>query len=150
MWPAFPSSEYYELVRLPDYLLRILLLQSCLRITSRSNLVLPSSCQFHLLSCCGLILRGALHNSPNRYAIYCLPLLGYTSTLPMNIIFGARILHLYYGLIIPIYQLHTVSYPSICGIGVRLMANLCLPWTFTSKNCQAFLGAPLINAYILN
>jgi hypothetical protein len=42
--------------------------------------------------------------------------------------------------ITPVYQLHTFGYPLVCGIGVRLVANLCLIRTLTGKNCQAFLA----------
>jgi len=93
-----------------------------------------------LLSCHGLRPRGALLNLPLSFKQYTAFQYEYTVGSPDYSNFGAQYLHSRYGLITPVYQLHTFGYPLVCGIGVRLAANLCLIRTLTGKNCQAFLA----------
>ncbi len=64
-----------------------------------------------------------------------------TLSTSQRVSFGAQSLHLRYGLITPIYQLHPVGHPPECVIGARPVANLCLIRTLTGKNYQALLGA---------
>jgi hypothetical protein len=114
-----------------------------MKLLTENMLDLPSSWQFHMITCHGLRPRGVLINLPYRSLVYSLPANEHCRPLPMMVISRLNPFN-HYGLLSPIYQLQAYRYHNTCDIGGKLAANLYLPWTFTSKYYQASLGAPTL------